>query len=100
MVSDRLKRYARPARDLVARLLRAGPRRIGWIDRRLQASLDFLIDCRTVRAHLSDAHDGQLTRLQAACVRQHVATCLVCKPVSESLDDTLSLLRDLRDEPP
>jgi len=96
MAPEWLKRRAPRVRDLVARALR-GPRRIAWIDRRLHASADFLLDCRTVRAHLSDAHDGQLTRLQAACVRAHLSTCLVCRPVNDSLDATLSLLRDLRE---
>jgi len=96
--SDTARRHAPRLRHLVARALR-GPRRIAWIDRSLRTSIDFLIDCRTVRSRLSDAHDGALPRFQAALLRAHLSTCAVCAPVDESLRSTITLLRELRDEP-
>lgn len=92
------RRHAPRARAALARALR-GPRRIGWIDRSLRGSVDFLIDCPTVRRHLSDAHDGLLPRWKATLVRSHLATCAVCGPVEDSLRSTISLLGALRHEP-
>lgn len=89
---------ARRARERLARALR-GPRRIGWIDRALHSTIDFLIDCRTVRSHLSDAHDAALPRWQHSLLRAHVATCVVCSSVDDSLRATIAHLHDLRDEP-
>jgi hypothetical protein len=97
--NDAARRRAPGLRRLIARALR-GPRRLGWIDRSLQSSIDFLIDCRTVRSRLSDAHDGALPRWQAALLRAHVSTCAVCAPVDESLRSTIALLRELREECP
>jgi hypothetical protein len=94
--TDLARRYAPRLRDAVARALR-GPRRIAWVDRSLSASIDLLIDCRTVRRHLSDAHDGALPAWQARLVRAHVATCAVCAPVDESLRSTVEMLAALRD---
>jgi len=89
---------ARWARERVARALR-GPRRIAMIDRALHATLDFLIDCPTVRLQLSDAHDGVLPRWQTRLVHAHVASCKVCGPVADSLSATIANLHALRDEP-
>jgi hypothetical protein len=90
---------ARHSRAILARVLR-GPRRIGWIDRALHDSLDFLIDCPTVRSHLSDAHDDDLPPLQLRLLRTHVKTCAVCGPIDSSLRTTIAHLHDLRDTPP
>lgn len=90
------RRHAPRLRDALARSLR-GPRRIAWLDRILAASIDYLIDCRTVRRHLSDEQDGALPAWQSRLVRAHVATCAVCGPVEESLRRTIDLLDQLRD---
>jgi hypothetical protein len=84
----------RRLRDAVARALRPA-RRIGAIDRALGATVDYFIDCRTVRAHLSDLHDHQLPPWQARLARAHLATCATCPEVERSLDDTIALLREL-----
>jgi hypothetical protein len=94
--TDLARRHAPRLRDALARALRP-PRRIAWIDRSLSASIDLLIDCRTVRRHLSDAHDGALPRWQARLMRAHLATCAVCAPVEQSLRSTIDLLGALRD---
>jgi hypothetical protein len=88
------RRWSPALRDAVARALRP-PRRIGWIDRSLGGSADWILDCRTVRRHLSDHHDGQLPRWRQALLRAHLTTCAVCRPVDESMRSTLSLLREL-----
>jgi hypothetical protein len=72
-----------------------GPRRIAAIDRALHATIDYFIDCRTVRAHLSDAHDEQLPRWQTQLVRAHVASCTTCGPIDQSMRSTIELLHDL-----
>lgn len=92
------RRHAPRLRDALSRALRP-PRRIAWVDRGLAATIDFLIDCKTVRRHLSDAHDHALSRWQLRLVRAHLATCAVCAPVDQSLRSTIDLLADLRDRP-
>jgi hypothetical protein len=72
-----------------------GPRRIRVIDRALHATIDYFIDCRTVRAHLSDAYDEQLPAWQTRLVRAHVASCATCGPVDRSMRSTIELLRDI-----
>lgn len=88
-----------PLRHGVRRILRPA-RRIPWIDRSLESTLDYLFECRVVRLHLSDAYDHQLPRWRAAMVRAHVATCAVCGPVDRSMRSTIDLLRGLRDDEP
>jgi predicted anti-sigma-YlaC factor YlaD len=53
-------------------------------------------DCRSVRQHLSDAHDGALPRLERTLIRWHLKACAECAPVNESLKSTLALLGKLR----
>lgn len=93
-----LKRRAPAVRNAIARALRV-PRRVAWIDHAI-GDVDFLLDCPTVRRHLSDAHDHQLTPWQARLVRAHLATCAICPTVQAELDDTIAALRELRDIPP
>jgi hypothetical protein len=94
--TDLARRHGPRLRSALARVLR-GPRRIAWVDRSLSASIDLLIDCRVVRRHLSDAHDGVLPGWQARLVRAHLATCAVCPEVEESLHRAIDLLGALRD---
>jgi hypothetical protein len=97
---SRIKRAAGPPlRDGVRRILRPA-RRVAWIDRSLESTLDYLIECRVVRRHLSDAYDDNLPRWRAAMVRAHVASCAVCGPVDTSMRSTIELLRGLRDDEP
>jgi hypothetical protein len=90
-----VRSYLPRLRDAFATALRPA-RRVAWIDRSLHDTVDYFLDCRTVRAHLSDAHDEQLRPLQARLLRAHTATCAVCGPVDRSLHETIDLLRDLR----
>ena len=85
----------KPVRDAIARALRV-PRRIRWIDHAI-GDVDLLLDCPTVRRHLSDARDGQLPRWKHAMLRAHLATCKVCPEVEASLDETVSMLGELRE---
>ena len=92
-----LRRDALPiARAITLRAL-ALPRRFSPIDRWMGPSVDLLLDCRTVRRHLSDACDDRLSPRQAALVRAHLATCAVCPRVDAELRETLELLGSLRD---
>jgi hypothetical protein len=68
------------------------------MDRALEGTLDYLIECRVVRRHLSDAYDQGLPRWKAALVRTHVASCAVCGPVDTSMRSTIDLLRELKDD--
>jgi hypothetical protein len=90
-----VKRRAPMVRDAIARALRV-PRRIAWIDRAI-GDVDYLLDCPTVRRHLSDAHDHQLPAWKHSLVRAHLATCSRCPQVDASLRDTVSMLGDLRE---
>lgn len=103
MADDRCSKIKRaagpPLRDGIRRILRPA-RRVGWIDRSLADTLDYLVECRVVRLHLSDAYDHALPRWRAALVRAHVASCAVCGPVDTSMRSTIDLLHGLRDEEP
>lgn len=92
-------RVVRRARSALTRVLR-GPRRIASVDRALGETLDLFLECRKVRLALSDDIDGALPPRKTRLVRAHVATCATCGSVASSLDETLSILRSLRDEPP
>jgi hypothetical protein len=103
MADDLFSRITRaagpPLRDGVRRVLRPA-RRVAWIDRSLAGTVDYLIECRVVRLHLSDAYDRNLPGWRDALVRAHVASCAVCGPVDMSMRSTIDLLRGLRDDEP
>jgi len=58
-----------------------------------------MLGCHAVRERLSDEADGQLTGWRAFYVRFHARICPTCKAVKRSLDETVSVLHALRDEP-
>jgi hypothetical protein len=84
-------------RTLALRAL-AVPRRFQRIDHWVGPNVDLLLDCHTVRRHLSDALDDQLPSRQAALVRAHLATCAVCPRVDAEMRETVELLGSLREE--
>ncbi|MBX3192272.1 MAG: hypothetical protein KF819_35105 [Labilithrix sp.] len=59
-----------------------------------------MILCKHVRAHLSEQHDGELTGWYARYVWLHSRVCPPCKRTRLALEETVSLLRRLRDEDP
>lgn len=59
-----------------------------------------MLACKHVRAHLSDAHDGQLGGWYGFYVRLHSRVCPPCKRTRRSMERTLLLLRAMREAEP
>jgi hypothetical protein len=57
-----------------------------------------MLACKHVRAHMSDALDGEVRGLYGAYVWFHSRVCIPCRRVRRSLKRTVSLLHELRDE--
>jgi predicted anti-sigma-YlaC factor YlaD len=55
--------------------------------------------CDVARRHMSDDLDDALPWHTRAFVRVHLAVCRPCQRVRRQLKDTVTLLRELKDEP-
>lgn len=58
-----------------------------------------MLFCKRVREQMSDYADGQLSAPRRAFVRMHLAMCEECERLYRSLQTTVSLLAELKDEP-
>jgi anti-sigma factor RsiW len=58
-----------------------------------------MLFCKKVREQMSDYADGQLSPARMAFVKMHLAMCDECDRLFRSLRSTVSLLRELKDEP-
>lgn len=59
-----------------------------------------MLSCDQVARELSDALDGEVSLWRQLQIRMHLAMCQVCREVASSLERTVDVLHDLRDEPP
>ena len=59
-----------------------------------------MLACKHVRAHMSDAIDGEVGGWYRRYVWLHSHLCIPCRRVRRSLERTVSLLHQLRDEEP
>jgi hypothetical protein len=57
-----------------------------------------LLGCKSVRAHLSASHDGELTGWYATYVRAHSSICPPCKRTRRSMEQVITLLGRMRED--
>lgn len=58
-----------------------------------------MLFCKGVREQMSEYGDGQLNPARRAFIRMHLAMCKECERLYRSLQTTVSLLAELKDQP-
>ncbi|MFW6067196.1 MAG: anti-sigma factor family protein [Myxococcota bacterium] len=59
-----------------------------------------MLSCDQVARELSDALDRELPVWRRLQIHAHLAMCKACRGMARSLERTVDLLHELRDEPP
>ena len=59
-----------------------------------------MLTCKHVRAHMSDALDGEVRGWYRGYIWFHSRVCPPCKRLRRSLERTVSLLHEIRDAEP